>query len=284
MPLHKAMPYTHTQSSAAEPRARDSAAWSTAGADQASAATISQRAAAVCTDHDRPDVLRPGPVRQSHRRRLGHPVPARPVRPGQRAQDRGRAHRVRCHAEFSWCSWLLLLQSLLVVVGGLGLGPPLTPPRHRRISHDHWDVVSERNGIEHADLLSELKFKNDADGGRMRQVTTTPATPATPATASCALRTAWPCCAHARLSPFTRLTAVAMGDGGAVVRRRGRQVGERRRRQRLSFVDRLLTLGAAARPGRGLIREPENPIGLLHGGGVKAQRSVQRWFTSYTQQ
>ena len=42
----------------------------------------------------------------------------------------------------------------------------LTEGEKLGVSHDHWDIVAERNGVEHADLLAELRFKDDADGGR----------------------------------------------------------------------------------------------------------------------
>eukprot|EP01052_Picozoa_sp_SAG31_P022198 SAG31_NODE_1754_length_7344_cov_20.426639_4_plen_240_part_00 len=48
-------------------------------------------------------------------------------------------------------------------------GAPKTVGERMGVSHDHWDIVAERNGVEHANLLSELRFKDDADGGRMRQ-------------------------------------------------------------------------------------------------------------------
>merc|ERR1712127_415825 len=35
-------------------------------------------------------------------------------------------------------------------------------------SFDHWDLVKERNGISHAELLAELRFKQDADGDGLR--------------------------------------------------------------------------------------------------------------------
>lgn len=46
---------------------------------------------------------------------------------------------------------------------------PSTVPEPVGVSFDHWEKVLERNGIQAADMVKDLRFKDDDDGSRMRQ-------------------------------------------------------------------------------------------------------------------